>query len=107
MFNGRRLFAALALTSALSSAAFAGLSILPQESIAGMHEKYTMRVPNEKDSASITQIEVQFPAGLEIYGYEPKQGWKVDLKKDAKGKISGAVWSGSLGPHEFVDFGLL
>jgi hypothetical protein len=31
----------------------------------------------------------------------------VDLKKDARGKISGAVWSGNLGPHEFVDFGLL
>jgi hypothetical protein len=66
-----------------------------------------MRVPNEKDSASLTQIEVQFPTALEIYGYEPKQGWKVELKKDAKGKISGAVWSGNLSPHEFVEFGLL
>lgn len=70
-------------------------------------EKYTVRVPNEKDSVSITQIDVQFPAALQIYGYEPKQGWKVELKKDAKGKISGAVWSGNLGPHEFVEFGLL
>src|SRR5215471_21282842 len=107
MLNGRRLLAVLAITSTLSSAAFAGLSVLPQESIAGMHEKYTMRVPNEKDSSSMTQIEVQFPAGLEVYGYEPKQGWKVDLKKDANGKITGAVWTGNLGPHEFLEFGLL
>ena len=108
MINGRRLLGVLAITSVLSSsAAFAGVFVLPQESVAGAHEKYTMRVPNEKDSASLTQIEVQFPTALEIYGYEPKQGWKVELKKDAKGKISGAVWSGNLGPHEFVEFGLL
>jgi hypothetical protein len=107
MLNGRRLLVVLAITSTLSSAAFAGLSVLPQESIAGMHEKYTMRVPNEKDSASMTQIEVQFPTGLEIYGYEPKQGWKVDLKKNANGKLTGAVWTGNLGPHEFLEFGLL
>jgi uncharacterized protein YcnI len=107
MFNGRRSLVILAITLVLSTAAYAGLSVLPQESVAGNHEKYTMRVPNQRDSASLTQIEVQFPAGLEIYGYEPKQGWKVDLKRDVKGRISGAVWTGNLGPHEFVEFGLL
>jgi len=107
MISLRRLFAGLALTSLLSCMAFAHIAILPQESVTGIHEKYIVRVPNEKDSASITQIEVQFPAGLEIYGYEPKQGWKVDLKKDAQGKISAAIWTGSIDPHEFLEFGLL
>lgn len=107
MFTRRHIFIGLAMTLVLSGAAFARIAILPQESVAGIHEKYTMRVPNEKDAASLTQIEVQFPAGLEIYGYEPKQGWKVDLKKNAEGKLSGAVWSGNLGPHEFIELGLL
>jgi len=38
---------------------------------------------------------------------EPKDGWTIDLKKDADGKIVGAAWSGgSIAPDELETFRL-
>jgi hypothetical protein len=65
-----------------------------------------MRVPNEKQVACI-RIEGEFPAGVSIYDFEFKPGWKIDFKKDDKGKIIGAVWTGRMAAYEFVEFGML
>lgn len=43
-------------------------------------------------------MEGEFPAGLDIYDFEFKPGWKFDFKKDDNGKIV---------PYEFVEFGML
>ena len=95
---------ALALLSAQS--ALAHIRILPAESSPGAREKYTMRVPNEKQVATI-RIEGDFPSGVNVYDFEFKPGWKIDFKKDDKGKIVGAVWTGKIVPYEFVEFGML
>ena len=34
-----------------------------------------MRVPNERDDASTTKVEVQFPDGFQSASYEPVPGW--------------------------------
>jgi uncharacterized protein YcnI len=86
--------------------ASAHIRIYPIESAAGSREKYTMRVPNEKQVGS-SKIEGEFPAGLDVYDFEFKPGWKIDFKKDAKGKIVGATWTGKIQPYEFVEFGML
>ena len=65
-----------------------------------------MRVPNEKQVACI-RIEGEFPAELNVYDFEFKPGWKIDFKKDTKGKIIGATWTGTMVPYEFVEFGML
>ena len=65
-----------------------------------------MRVPNEKQVPS-SKIEGDFPAGLDIYDFEFKPGWKIDFKKNDKGKIVGATWTGKIMPYEFVEFGML
>lgn len=91
---------------ACCSLALAHIRIAPTESIAGAREKYTMRVPNEKQ-VSCSKIEGEFPAGLDIYDFEFKPGWKIDLKKNDKGKIIGATWTGKMMPYEFVEFGML
>ena len=95
-----------ALAFACASVAFAHIRIAPTESAPGAREKYTMRVPNEKQVNSI-RVEGEFPAGLEIYDFEFKPGWKIDFKKDDKGKIVGATWTGKVQPYEFVEFGML
>jgi uncharacterized protein YcnI len=84
----------------------AHIRIAPTESLPGAREKYTMRVPNEKQVATI-RVEGEFPAGLEIYDFEFKPGWKIDFKKDDNGKIIGATWTGKIVPYEFVEFGML
>jgi len=86
--------------------AFAHIRIFPNESIQGAREKYTMRVPNEKQVATV-RIEGEFPNGLQIYDFEFKPGWKVDIHKDADGHIVGATWIGTIEPYEFVEFGML
>jgi len=65
-----------------------------------------MRVPNEKQVGS-SKIEGEFPAGLQVYDFEFKPGWKIDFKKDEKGAIVGATWTGKIQPYEFVEFGML
>jgi uncharacterized protein YcnI len=84
----------------------AHIRINPTESTAGAREKYTMRVPNEKQVTS-SRIEGEFPAGLEVYDFEFKPGWTITFKKDDKGKIIGATWVGKIQPYEFVEFGML
>jgi len=86
--------------------AFGHIKIYPTESTLGAREKYTMRVPNEKKSPTI-RVEGEFPPGLDVYDFEFKPGWKIDFKKDDKGKIVGAVWTGRIEPYEFVEFGML
>jgi uncharacterized protein YcnI len=86
--------------------AFGHIRIYPTQSTFGAREKYTMRVPNERESPTI-RVEGEFPAGLEIYDFEFKAGWKIDFKKDEKGKIIGATWTGRIAPYEFVEFGML
>ena len=86
--------------------ASAHIRIFPAESTAGAREKYTMRVPNEKQVATI-RIEGEFPSALKIYDFEFKPGWKVDIHKNADGQIVGATWVGTIAPYEFVEFGML
>ncbi len=95
-----------AFALACASVTFAHIRIAPTESAPGAREKYTMRVPNEKQVATI-RVEGEFPAGLEIYDFEFKPGWKIDFKKDDNGKIVGATWIGKIVPYEFVEFGML
>jgi uncharacterized protein YcnI len=86
--------------------AYTHIRIYPTESTFGAREKYTMRVPNEKKVACI-RIEGEFPPEVNVYDFEFKSGWKIDFKKDDKGKIVGAVWTGTMAPYEFVEFGML
>ena len=86
--------------------ASAHIRIYPNESTVGAREKYTMRVPNEKQVGS-SKIEGVFPPELQVYDFEFKPGWKIEFKKDDKGKIIGATWTGKIEPYEFVEFGML
>ena len=102
----RMLLLVAVLMALAASSAIAHIRIYPAQSTFGAREKYTMRIPNERQSAAI-RVEGEFPAGLEVYDFEFKPGWKIDFKKDDKGKIIGAVWTGKIQPYEFVEFGML
>jgi uncharacterized protein YcnI len=94
------------LTLVCGCLALAHIRINPTESAPGAREKYTMRVPNERQVFTV-KVDGDFPAGLTIYDFEFKPGWKIDFKKDDKGKIIGATWTGRIAPYEFVEFGML
>jgi uncharacterized protein YcnI len=101
----RFLFATFAM-ALCAHLAYTHIRIYPTESTFGAREKYTMRVPNEKKVACV-RIEGEFPPEVNVYDFEFKAGWKIDFKKDDKGKIVGAVWTGTMAPYEFVEFGML
>ena len=102
----KRLLFTLVITMMCVQLVSAHIRIAPTESTLGAREKYTMRVPNEKQVGS-SKIEGDFPADLQVYDFEFKPGWKIDFKKDDKGKIIGATWTGKIQPYEFVEFGML
>ena len=102
----RRLLLGTVLATVPSAVLFAHITIWPKESPPGARERYTMRVPNEKQVNTV-RIEGEFPAELNVYDFEFKPGWKIDFKKDDKGRITGATWTGKIVPYEFVEFGML
>jgi uncharacterized protein YcnI len=91
-----------------STAIFAHVTVLPREGRAGVTEQFTLRVPNENASVDMTSFEVEFPTNLNVSYLETKPGWKSELKKDAKGRITGAAWTGGvIAPREYSEFKLL
>lgn len=101
-----RLLIGSVVTLTFASLAFGHIRIAPTESTVGAREKYTMRVPNEK-KVTCSKVVGEFPVGLDVYDFEFKPGWKIEFKKDDKGKIIGATWSGTMQQYEFVEFGML
>jgi uncharacterized protein YcnI len=100
-----RLMISLA-AAALATSASAHVTVSPQQSAPGAREKYELRVPNERKSATIT-IEFHFPAGLRVTAVEQKPGWQAEALRDASGNLTGVRWVGNLPPEEFTEFGLL
>lgn len=60
---------------------------------------YTVRVPNESDSASTVRVEVQIPEGLEASRYQPLSGWTMSLEDGVYVAEGGAI-----APGEFQEF---
>ena len=94
------------LAVALATGASANMTVSPQQSASGAREKYELRVPNERKSATIT-VEFRFPAGLRVTAVEQKPGWSAEAIRDASGNLTGVRWVGNLPPEQFTEFGLL
>lgn len=96
----------LLLLALLGSSASAHVTVSPGQSAPGAHEKYELRVPNERRSATIT-VEFRFPAGLRVVAVEQKPGWQGEALRDTAGNLVGVRWIGNLPPEQFTEFGLL
>ncbi|MEF3303577.1 YcnI family copper-binding membrane protein [Paenibacillus sp. GYB003] len=86
--------------------ASAHVTVLPNETSQGKYEVFTVRVPTEKEIATV-KVEVRFPAGVTISRFEPKFGWTYTTTKDGSGKITSVVWTATgegLGATEFGEF---
>ncbi|GAA3402663.1 YcnI family protein [Paenibacillus hodogayensis] len=101
------LFAVCLMTMMLfAGMASAHVTVLPNESTQGKYEVFTLRVPTEKEIATV-KVEVKFPAGVTVSRFEPKFGWKYDVTKDGTGKITSVVWTATgdgFGATEFGEF---
>ena len=115
------LAAAVAL-AAMPATAHAHVTLQPDEVPAGGFERVDVRVPNERDDARTTKVEVQFPPGFIFISYEPVAGL-VGTREDGPARRAGrglrraATRSRStpsrsprdgegIRPGQFQDFGL-
>jgi uncharacterized protein YcnI len=117
------LAALLVAMLALAPAAAAHVTLQPEEAPAGGFTRLDIRVPNERDDAGTTKVEVQFPPGFLFVSYERVPGWntKVTMRKLDKpveqfgeqiteevGRVTytSAGEANTIGPGQFRDFGL-
>ena len=123
----RSILAAAAAAAALllaPAAAQAHVTLQPDTAPAGGFTRLDVRVPNERDDAGTTKVDVQLPPGFIAASYEPVPGWKVKvtrakaetpidtgegLKSDTQ--VSRITWTGDgeqgiVEAGEFQDFGL-
>src|SRR5699024_12093581 len=59
----------------------AHVTLHPEESSTDAWEKYSVRVPVEKDM-NTTKLELQVPDEVDLVNIMPKDGWEYDLEKD-------------------------
>ena len=83
-------------------AVFAHAVVYPKSSAPRAYEKYVLRVPNEKLVAT-TKVEMTFPAEVRVISFSDIPGWTVEAVMDSAQRIVGAVWTGTLAPHRFVE----
>ena len=109
---------------AAPAAAQAHVTIQPDTAPAGGFTRLDVRVPNERDDAGTTKVDVQLPPGFIAASYEPVPGWKVKVTRSKAEKpidtgeglqsdtqVSRIKWTGDgkqgiVRPGEFQDFGL-
>ncbi|MFE2282728.1 YcnI family protein [Streptomyces sp. NPDC059443] len=67
----------------LSGTAFAHVGVQPGEATKGGYATINFKVPNERDNASTTQLEVNFPADQPLSSVMPQDipGWTVTVEK--------------------------
>ena len=118
----RTLLVALAAGAALvlpATSAFAHVTVNPREATQGGYAKLAFRVPNERDSASTTKLEINLPADhpFASVSVRPQSGWTYTVEKtklatpikshdteitEATSKIT---WTGGeIKPSEFNEF---
>ncbi|MFD9302668.1 YcnI family protein [Streptomyces sp. NPDC060048] len=115
--------AALAAGSVLvlSGTAFAHVGVQPGEATKGGYATINFKVPNERDAASTTQLEVNFPVDQPLSSVMPQDvpGWTVNVEKSKLDKpltvhgkqineaVTKVTWSGGkIEPGKFQQFPL-
>jgi periplasmic copper chaperone A len=71
---------AAALALAVPAGASAHVTLQPSEAAAADYAVLDVRVPNERDDAATTKVDVQFPAGFIFASYQPVPGWSAEVK---------------------------
>lgn len=74
---------AVCLVAVLPAAAFAHVKVTADAAVQGGYAALTFRVPNERDDASTTKVEVQFPADFPLasVSVKPHPGWSYKVEK--------------------------
>jgi uncharacterized protein YcnI len=96
---------------AVCSAAWAHAHISPPVARSGESQVFTVAVPNEKEDANTTRIELTPPEGFSIGSFLPAPGWQRQVQATGTGEdavIEKVTWSGGeVPPGEATNFQFL
>ena len=100
-----------------AAAASAHVTVQPDEAVVGSFSRLVVRVPNERDDASTTAIQVELPP-LAFVSFQDAPGWErtvemttLDEPLEALGEevtevVGTVTWQGgAIEPGEFAEFG--
>jgi len=73
----------------VSSGAWASAVVFPKTSTPGAYEKYSLRVINEREVATV-RVEIHFPPGLRVVSFGDVPGWQLQILADTTERITGA-----------------
>ena len=91
------------LTLGIAGAAWAHVTVSPEEVSVDGFETLTVKVPNEKEIPT-TEVRAEVPEGFTVTGVQPVPGWNYEFEEQG-GVINAIVWSGGeIGPREFQQF---
>lgn len=81
--------------------------VYPSTAPTGAYQKYVLRVPNERTLAT-TRVEIIFPEAVRVISFDQVPGWALETVAAEDGvRFLRAVWTGSLPPGRFVEFGFI
>ncbi len=95
--------AALALVLLVPALAMGHAVVFPRASTPGAYERYVLRVPNEKNTAT-TKVEIHFSGDVKVTSFSDVPGWQLEVVRDSAQRIVAAIWTGTLAPERFVEF---
>ena len=87
---------------ATAGALWAHAVVAPAVSTTRAYETYTLRVPNEKDVATV-RVVIEFPPEVFVVSFSEVPGWELEVERDDTERAVGATWTGELAPHRFVE----
>jgi len=80
--------------------------VFPAEAPTGAYQKYVLRVPNERDFATIG-VAITFPSGVRVISFDEIPGWTLRATPADEGVYAAAYWTGTLPVGRFVEFGFI
>lgn len=96
---------ALLLIFLIAPIAEAHVTVRPGESSINAWEKYSVRVPVEKD-INTTKLELKVPEGINLVSVMPTDNWDYQFEKDENDIITSVTWTannGGIKPNEFIE----
>lgn len=96
----------MALTLVWTHAVAAHAVVYPGEAPTGAYQRYTLRVPNERDFATVA-VAITFPAGVRVISFDEVPGWTLEAAPGPEGAYAAARWTGTLPVGRFVELGFI
>jgi len=89
-------------TLLFAETSFAHVTVWPQQSRPGMAERYTVRVPTERNAPTVS-VELEVPTTVTVTGVLAPAGFTYETKREGN-RIASITWKQEIKPGEVGEF---